>query len=293
MFGICGALRCDEITNLKFQDVEDTGNKFIATVRNTKTHIDRQFIIGTEFHSLVKKYIQLRPLDYSMERFFICYAKGKCNRQAIGKNKIGEVPQLIASFLDLPNPKDYTGHCFRRTAATLLSDSGASIQQFELLGGWRSEQVALGYVKNSMHAKQNIYKGIIHASTPKDSVNAQPSTSTCNAPLNPNSDAQEQPIILEWEDFCEDFTVSDAANSTTTGFVTAAGANISTPTTKLSSPLKKEFQETSITLPPPNSKATSSEVQSITGSLAQKHNFFNKQLNDNTNLMKTKKYNFI
>lgn len=131
MFGVCGALRCDELTNLRFKDIEDLGNMYVVTISDTKTYIDRQFIIGSQFHGIVQKYIQLRPAENFTDRFFISYSKGKCTRQVIGKNKIGEVPKLIASYLNLSDPKSYTGHCFRRSAATLLSDSGASVQSLK------------------------------------------------------------------------------------------------------------------------------------------------------------------
>lgn len=179
-------MRSDELTNLKFQDVEDNGNKYIAIVRDTKTTIDRQFIIGSYFYNIVKKYINMRPSEQFTDRFFIVWRNGKCVRQVIGKNKIGEVPKVIATFLNLPDPKTYTGHCFRRTAATLLSDSGASVQMLKQLGGWRSESVALGYVENSMHVKEKIFKGIVHASTSGQSK-------TLNSPLTSGNSSTHHP----------------------------------------------------------------------------------------------------
>ncbi|KAJ8914344.1 hypothetical protein NQ315_011332 [Exocentrus adspersus] len=38
----------------------------------------------------------------------------------------------------------YTGHCFRRTSASLLADSGASIDVLKRHGGWKSASVAEG-----------------------------------------------------------------------------------------------------------------------------------------------------
>ena len=61
----------------------------------------------------------LRPAGDFSDRFFIQYHTGKCTRQPMGRHKIGEVPQQIASYLKLPKVKRYTGHSFRRTAAQL------------------------------------------------------------------------------------------------------------------------------------------------------------------------------
>ncbi|KAJ8945305.1 hypothetical protein NQ317_003727 [Molorchus minor] len=54
------------------------------------------------------------------------------SRQNIFNNKAQNVghhalPSKMASYLNLPNYKEYTGHSFRRTSATLLADSGADI----------------------------------------------------------------------------------------------------------------------------------------------------------------------
>lgn len=62
----------------------------------------------------------------------------------MGRNKIAEIPKSIAEFLNLPNPKSYTGHCFRRTGATLLSNSGANTTMLKQLGGWQSTSIAQG-----------------------------------------------------------------------------------------------------------------------------------------------------
>lgn len=144
IFGICGALRCDELIKLKLQDVKRLGNKYIVSVNDTKNDMPRQFIIGERFYGIVNQYISSRPDDQFIDRLFIQYHKGKCQRQVIGKNKIGEIPQLIASYLNLENPKSYTGHCFRRTSATLLSNSGASTTMLKQLGGWKSTNIAQG-----------------------------------------------------------------------------------------------------------------------------------------------------
>ena len=120
IFSICGALRCIEFTNTKCADVEDVNDKLIVSIHDTKTFIDRSFIIGPLFYSTVKSYIKLRSLECTA-RFFVQFLNGKCTRQLMGTNKIGSTPSAIASFLKLENPSAYTDHCFRRISATLLS----------------------------------------------------------------------------------------------------------------------------------------------------------------------------
>ena len=162
IFGICGALRCIEFTNIKYTDVEDKNGKFIVSVQDTKTYIDRSFVIGPLFYSQIKKSIPLRPFDNFTDRFFIQYMNGRCTRQVMGKNKIGGTPSTIASFLGLANSSTYTGHCYHRTSATLLSYSGANMAMIKQLGGWKSDAVAAGYIANSTRTKDLIFKRIIN-----------------------------------------------------------------------------------------------------------------------------------
>lgn len=217
MFGICGCLRCDEITNMKVEEIEDLANKYIVSINSNKNDYAGQFIIGNLFYDHVKKYISLRPPGQFSDRFFIKYQEGKCFRQPIGRHKIGEVPENIASYLQLPDPKRYTGHCFRRTSATLLSDSGANMQMVKQLGRWRSDIIAQGYIENSMHNRQLIYDGVVHKATTAN-THSNPSTSTSAQVANEKEkdesnynekENDESNYNLNWSDFSEDLCSND------------------------------------------------------------------------------------
>jgi len=49
----------------------------------------------------------------------------------IGKNSCASVGKQIAAFLNLPDFKKYTGHCWRGTAATILADEGFTTQEIK------------------------------------------------------------------------------------------------------------------------------------------------------------------
>ena len=66
--------------------------------------------------------------------------------QPMGRNMIGSVPKFIARYLELENPELYTGHCFRRSSATALADSGASMTTLKRQFRWKSDTVAEGYI---------------------------------------------------------------------------------------------------------------------------------------------------
>lgn len=96
--------------------------------------------------------MNLRPSDPSAKilPFFLNYKNGKCTKQCIGVHKFGNVAKNVAKYLDLPIPDEYTGHCFRRSSATMLADAGADMLALKRLGGWKSSSVAEGYVDNSL-----------------------------------------------------------------------------------------------------------------------------------------------
>jgi integrase len=132
IFGIAGACRSDELTNVTVDDIETSNSSLIIKIPKTKTKIPRVFVVTNiegkvDFIGLFRKYADLRPSNVSHRRFFIFYKGGKCTSQPVGKNTFGKIPSIIATYLDLPNPSMYTGHCLRRSSATLLADSGADI----------------------------------------------------------------------------------------------------------------------------------------------------------------------
>lgn len=155
--GITGACRRDELCNIKMSNVtEHDGLLILVKIPDTKTHIPRSFTVTDKFFSIVKKYMELRPKNCKIDRFFLNYQNGKCLQQPIGIHKFGSMPSLIATYLKLPDANSYTGHAFRRTSATLLAEAGADITTLKRHGGWKSNQVAEGYIEDSINNKNRI-----------------------------------------------------------------------------------------------------------------------------------------
>ena len=109
----------------------------------------------------------------TMDVFFVYYNNGKCSSQVVGKNTFGNIPFKIATYLKLPNPKDYTGHCFRRSSATLLADAGEDILNIKRHAGWKSTTVAEGYIEDSVVNKIKIAEKIVNADMPSTSGRAK------------------------------------------------------------------------------------------------------------------------
>ncbi|KAJ8974233.1 hypothetical protein NQ317_003921 [Molorchus minor] len=97
----------------------------------------------------------------SISAFFLYYKAGKCSSQPVGKNTMGKIPSVVASYLKLPDVACYTGHCLRRSSATLLADAGVDITTIKRHAGWKSTTVAEGYVENSIENKTKIANQVL------------------------------------------------------------------------------------------------------------------------------------
>jgi hypothetical protein len=148
---------------LTTKEIEDLGSAILIRLTETKTKVSRRFtIIQNEqnFLGLFRKYFVLRPPHTKHNRFFIFYKNGKCSTQPVGRNTFGNIPSKVATYLNLPDPKSYTGHCLRRSSATLLADSGGDITDLKRHGGWRSGTIAEGYIEDNIQNKLKIAEKI-------------------------------------------------------------------------------------------------------------------------------------
>ncbi|KAK4882707.1 hypothetical protein RN001_006026 [Aquatica leii] len=164
IFGVVGAMRSDELIKLETDNVQDLNSKFLISINTSKTKINRLFtVVDNEektILNLIRQYISLRPAHTPHKRFFINYRNNKCSTQPVGINTFSKLPFRIASFLKLEQPHLYTGHCFRRSSASILSDAGADFAEIKRHGGWKSTSVAEGYIETSMQNKINVAQKI-------------------------------------------------------------------------------------------------------------------------------------
>ncbi|KAK4882152.1 hypothetical protein RN001_005471 [Aquatica leii] len=164
IFGVAGAMRSDELIKLETNNVKDLNSKFLISINTSKTEINRLFIVVDNEEktilNLIRQYISLRPAHTPHKRFFINYRNNKCSTQPVGINTFSKLPFRIASFLKLEQPHLYTGHCFRRSSASILSDAGADFAEIKRHGGWKSTSVAEGYIETSMQNKINVARKV-------------------------------------------------------------------------------------------------------------------------------------
>ncbi|XP_072380784.1 uncharacterized protein [Diabrotica undecimpunctata] len=126
IIGISGGCRCEELTKLTIDDIEDKGSHLLVTLPNHTQNKPRKFIVindtfGIDVLGIYYKYISLRPVNMTHNRLFLSYRKEKCTVQPVGINTLSKIPKEIATYLNLPDSDIYTGHSFRRSAVTLLT----------------------------------------------------------------------------------------------------------------------------------------------------------------------------
>lgn len=162
---------------MKITDVHFLQHKVSIEIPNTKTYQSRAFMITRdEWIGIIREYIDLRG-NVQNERFFMQMRFGKITNQPFGHNSISQFPKKIATFLKLTNVDTFTGHCFRRTAATLLVNNGGDMMQLKRLGGWKSSSVAEGYIDSSVTNQAKTAK-IISNNTSIEVTGAGPSSSS-------------------------------------------------------------------------------------------------------------------
>ncbi|KAJ8981228.1 hypothetical protein NQ317_004172 [Molorchus minor] len=201
ILGIAGACRTDELVNLTVDDIEDVGSSLIVKIPNTKTKIPRIFVVTDvgNMLELFRKYLSLRPPHVKhkrlwqsrvpqskhLPRLFLYYKAGKCSSQPVGKNTMGKIPSVVASYLKLPDVACYTGHCLRRSSATLLADAGVDITTIKRHAGWKSTTVAEGYVETSIENKTKIANQVLVGTT-TSAITKTVNVSESNIPSNIN-----------------------------------------------------------------------------------------------------------
>lgn len=136
-----GGCRSNELYKLNIDDVEDLQTHLLITIPKTKAKNPRTFTINSTFYNIVKRYMDLRPSHVKISAFFLNYQKSRCTIQRIGKNKFVEIGKQIATYLNLPNPQSYTGHCYRGLSVHPYVNGGGGVTGVKRPGGWRSTQV--------------------------------------------------------------------------------------------------------------------------------------------------------
>ena len=150
---VSGGLRTSEMRELNFKDFVQLNGGYKVTLIRKKQNGEKKpsvFFIPANFAKHIELYSAAVTSELGDAKGAFC--KGKSNKfvdQPMGKNTLYGIGKDVATTLNLPNPGTYTGHCFRRSSATIAADSGATTQQLQRAFGWKSASTAQKYVDES------------------------------------------------------------------------------------------------------------------------------------------------
>ncbi|KAJ8973217.1 hypothetical protein NQ317_013449 [Molorchus minor] len=136
-------LKLGEVGEIAIPDKSRIG--YGVTIPDTNSKIIRNFTVTGHYHTIYKKYANLRP------------------RNVNGLNKLGDLGKEIAKYLQFTNHELYTGHCFDQPSKTILVDAGGDITTLKRHGGWKSTAAAERYIEESKKNKLNMANKITNA----------------------------------------------------------------------------------------------------------------------------------
>ncbi len=156
-----GGLRCAELKSVKYGDITRVPDGFFVNYHHAKqkgeTKVNR-FYIPFNFNqpshcfaSRVLEYLDMLKENISNiakgDDLFHRPTEFGYSKQVMGKNYLAKTGRLLAKELGLSNSDEYTGHCFRRSAATAASNNGANTMELKRHFGWQQESTALKYTE--------------------------------------------------------------------------------------------------------------------------------------------------
>lgn len=162
LISIYGGLRGSELYKMTFKDVnvqkvgEDVSGITI-TIPQHKTKKKKEDGFTFQLHSRYLSFFNFVP---DPDKHFWLNMNPRSSKitdksSNMGQNETKKLGVCIARRLGIPNPETYSSHCMRRTAATLLANSGISLIGLKNWGRWKSDSVAQGYVEQGIQSKTN------------------------------------------------------------------------------------------------------------------------------------------
>ena len=159
----CGGLRSNEMVKLKYSDVTETEDGYKIQIERAKQNSMQQHQIILVPRNLndvticmashLSNYITcVKPIldsDPNGRLWKGCNGGRGFVRANCGHNVLHDVGKDVAKELGIEKWNTYTGHCWRRTAATESANNGATSVQMKKNFHWNSDVMPLRYVNNT------------------------------------------------------------------------------------------------------------------------------------------------
>eukprot|EP01038_Epipyxis_sp_PR26KG_P016891 gene16891-23171_t len=132
---IAFAARSCEIINLDWADIVKLKD-IVKEEYFYKIQFKRAAKTTTALYGFLPNYRMIFPQNFQKKGVL------RSTKTAIGKNLLSAFPSRIAQMIGLPEFTLYTGHCWRRTTATLAAaKKGMTVPQIKQITGHRSDTV--------------------------------------------------------------------------------------------------------------------------------------------------------
>ena len=104
---------------------------------------------GVDYYYYFNSYVEAINKEINLSNQQNFWFQGKKKRedgatsfvnQIVGIDELYKVPKYMAEICGFDHPEQFTGHSFRRTATTIMADSGATGQQLRNKLNHKSEQ---------------------------------------------------------------------------------------------------------------------------------------------------------
>ena len=160
----CGGLRCEELHKLNQRCYRRTQEGYFITFIHAKqvgeqksneflvpfNSDDQCICFASKLHAYLLSVTEaLGPFDDKEPLFFGCFGGKKFVRQPLGKRYMQQIGKDVANVLNMEHPNSYTGHCWRRSAATEAAGNGATSADLKRTFGWKQESTSLRYLDHT------------------------------------------------------------------------------------------------------------------------------------------------
>lgn len=166
-----GGLRCDEMHKLKIGDIEENPEGFVLTFQRSKQtgEMIKDCILvpydksdpSACFATKVSAYLQmirsiLGDIEKDSSLWKGCFGGKRLVSQPMGINIMRKIGQDVATILSLEDASSYTGHCWRRSAATQAAAAGATSVDLKTTFGWKQDTTAMKYLDKSANQRNKM-----------------------------------------------------------------------------------------------------------------------------------------
>lgn len=207
---ISGGLRCCELRNLTMGNLTATSEGYRVDYKQSKQRGEEKensFIVPANHKqpsicmvSHVRAYLDLLKMDLdkddqeaSKSLFRCCTKANKFGKQPMGINYLSAIGKEVADVLNLPDADSYTGHCFRRTSATIAANQGATAVELQKHYGWQQPTTALRYIDGTGERSKKMAERLVQASN----ANMNSGTSSSSAQENVSVVQTQQTVVMQ------------------------------------------------------------------------------------------------